>query len=527
MSEPEDSTRRGPLVIAMAAVFLGAVDLTVIATVLPAMVLDLGVNTADVDRYVWVVNAYLLAYVVAIPIVGRLSDILGRRIVFEAALFVFAAGSIWCALASDLSSLIAARTLQGIGGGALLPVTMALVGDLLPPGRRLTAIGLVGAVDTLGWVFGPIWGALIVNLLIDQPEPWRWIFWINLPLCLFVAAAIRKSFPRSTPTEGRGTSAWRRLDILGVILLASAMALFNLGLSAGGELGIAAGSGLRAFGGTHNPLADYVVPLVVAGLVFFLAFVLWQRRSQDPLVPMRLFEHRIIASALVGNVLIGAALIVTMVDIPVVIALLVDPDRISVVSATILAPFTVAMAVLSLTGARVARRYSVRTGALSALVLVGVGYGLLWLGLRNEDYVRMVPGLVIAGMGFGLVVAPLGASVIDASPAEDRGATASLTIVARLLGMTVGMSALTGFGVRRLQTLTERAEPIVRGPEESTAEFLVRQSAFIESVAIPLSIQVVRETFLIAAAIALVAAIPLWMMTTPHHSRAERQGNKR
>ncbi len=505
----------------MAAVFLGAVDLTVIATVLPAMVLDLGVNTADVDRYIWVVNAYLLAYVVAIPIVGRLSDILGRRIVFESALVVFAVGSLWCALASDLPSLIAARTLQGIGGGALLPVTMALVGDVLPPGRRLTAVGLVGAVDTLGWVFGPIWGALVVNLLIDQNEPWRWVFWINLPLCLIVGVAIRRALPRSPHVASHGKSPWRRLDVVGALLLTSAMALINLGLSAGGELGVAAGSGLRAFGGTHNPLADYVVLLVLAGSALTLAFVLWQRRSHHPLVPIRLFEHRVIASALLGNLLIGAALIVTMVDVPVVVALLADPDRVSAVSAAILAPFTAAMAVLSLSGGRIAGRFGVRAAALTALVLVGVGYGLLWFGLRDDDYLRMVPGLVIAGMGFGLVIAPLGASVIDASPSGDRGTAASLTIVARLLGMTVGMSALTGYGVRRLQSLSERAEPIVREPDESTAEFIVRQSAFIESVAIPLSIRVVRETFLIAAVIALVAVAPIWLMTTPRQRHAE------
>lgn len=506
----------------MAAVFLGAVDLTVIATILPSMVFDLGVNTADVDRYVWVVSAYLLAYVVAIPIVGRLSDFVGRRPVFQAALATFAAGSIWCAIASDLGSLIAARTLQGIGGGALLPVTMALVGDLLPPGRRLGAIGLVGAIDTLGWVFGPIWGALIVNILTSVSEPWRWVFWINVPLCLAVLIAIHVTQPRSNASGPHRQQDRFRLDLIGALLLAIAMTLVNLGLSAGGELGIASGSGLRAFGGTHNPLADYVVPLIATGVILFVAFYLWERRALRPLVPTPLLAHRIIGSALAGNLLIGAALIVGMVNVPLVIALLADPDRVSAVSAAILVPFTAAMAALSLSGGPIAARIGMRVASLGALLLIVVGYGLLWTGLREEDYVRMVPGLLVAGMGFGLVVAPLGASVIDASPEEDRGAAASLTIVARLLGMTIGMSALAGFGVRRLQTLTERTEPVVRRADESTAEFLLRQSAFIETVAIPLSVRVVRETFLIAAGVALLAAFPVWIMTTPRP--ADRHG---
>ncbi|MEA2532086.1 MAG: hypothetical protein QOG89_3730, partial [Thermomicrobiales bacterium] len=183
---PTNGDGRWPLVAALAAVFVGAVDLTVIATILPQMVFDLQINTADVDRYIWVVNAYLLAYIVSIPLMGRVSDLLGRTVAFEIALAAFLVGSLWSAVAGNLHELIAARAVQGAGGGALLPVTMALVGDLLPPGKRLTALGAVGAVDTLGWVLGPLWGAAVVGLAPGD-EPWRWVFWINLPLCIVVA----------------------------------------------------------------------------------------------------------------------------------------------------------------------------------------------------------------------------------------------------------------------------------------------------------------------------------------------------
>ena len=146
------STDRRALAAALLAVLLGALDLTVIATILPGMVTDLRINAADVDRYVWIVNSYLLAYVVAIPVVGRLSDIVGRTLAFQGSLALFLVGSIVCAFATDLPAMVAGRAIQGAGGGALLPVTMAMVGDLLPPGRRAAALGLVGAVDTLGWV---------------------------------------------------------------------------------------------------------------------------------------------------------------------------------------------------------------------------------------------------------------------------------------------------------------------------------------------------------------------------------------
>ncbi|HEX2281115.1 MAG TPA: MFS transporter, partial [Thermomicrobiales bacterium] len=171
------------------AVLLGALDLTVIATILPGMVTDLRINAADVDRYVWIVNSYLLAYIVAIPVVGRLSDIVGRKVAFQASLALFVLGSIICAIATELPGMVAGRAIQGAGGGAMLPVTMAMVGDLLPSGRRAGALGLVGAVDTLGWVLGPIWGALLVEIAPGQ-DPWRWAFIVNVPLAGAAAVAI-------------------------------------------------------------------------------------------------------------------------------------------------------------------------------------------------------------------------------------------------------------------------------------------------------------------------------------------------
>ncbi|MGH2617814.1 MAG: MFS transporter, partial [Thermomicrobiales bacterium] len=193
---------RRALGAALVAVFLGALDLTVIATILPGMVTDLRINAADVDRYVWIVSSYLLAYVVAIPVVGRLSDLLGRTRAFQGSLVVFLLGSLVCALASDLPIMVAGRTIQGAGGGALLPVTMALVGDILPPGRRAAALGLVGAIDTLGWVMGPLWGAALVEIAPGQ-EPWRWVFIVNVPLALVAAVAIGRvgATPRSPESE--------------------------------------------------------------------------------------------------------------------------------------------------------------------------------------------------------------------------------------------------------------------------------------------------------------------------------------
>lgn len=499
------------LAVALLAVFIGALDLTVIATILPRMIVDLEVNSADVDRYIWIVNGYLLAYVVAIPIMGRVSDLIGRVSAFQIALLVFLVGSIWCALADSLPALIIGRAVQGTGGGALLPVTMALVADVLPPSRRGTALGLVGAVDTLGWVLGPIWGATVVGVLASQEEAWRWVFIAHVPLGVVAAATLayvgRRRLPRLERHHGR-------LDILGTLLLALCLVLLNLALSSGGEVGGTTGTGLRALGGTSNPLAPYLLLLLMGALLVGTIFIWWERRTPHPVLPIELFRRTPFSAAVAANFIVGAALIVAMVDVPVLVALLVAEERVSTSSALLLAPFTLLMAVLSLLGGFATARRGERMTAGTGLILVAVGYAAIWIGMGQENsrFAAMLPGLVLSGAGFGLVIAPLGTSVINAAPAADRGIAAALTLVFRLLGMTVGISTLTAVGVRRLQSLTGRLDPIVQAPGEGTAQFLARQQQFIEEHAIPLSVQVLRETFLAAAVLALIALLPVRLM---------------
>ncbi|MBW3632147.1 MAG: MFS transporter [Chloroflexi bacterium] len=499
-----NSTERRSLAAALAAVFLGALDLTVIATILPGMVTDLRVNAADVDRYVWIVNSYLLAYIVAIPVVGRLSDILGRTPAFLGSLALFLGGSLICALAADLPGMIAGRAIQGAGGGALLPVTMAMVGDVLPPGRRAAALGLVGAVDTLGWVLGPIWGAALVEIAPGQ-DSWRWVFIVNIPLAVVAAFAIGRVGVRKTA----GTTRWvEKLDVPGALLLAGTLLALNLGLSAGGELGAPEG-GARALGGSRNPVSELVLPLLTIAIVLSGLLVWRQRRARWPLLPVRLFADHRFSAAIAANFLVGASLIVAMVDTPVITAMLVDQSAVSRVSALMLAPFTLLIALLSFAGGRIVSQVGFRRTASAGLLLVAIGYATLWLGLRDGALVGMVPGLVLAGAGFGLVFAPIGATAIDAAPAPDRGIAAAMTLVFRLLGMTVGISILTAIAVRRLQGLVGNLEAVVQGPDESTADFLARQTALLYETVLPVSLQVARETFLLAGAIALLALVPV------------------
>lgn len=503
---------------ALLAVFIGAIDLTVIAAILPQMVQDVGVNTSDLDRYIWIVSGYLIAYIVAIPIVGRLSDLLGRRAAYLACLALFLAGSIACATATDLTTLVLGRSIQGFGGGGLLPITLALAVDVLPPARRLAGIGLVSAADTLGWVIGPLYGAAIESVAPGE-SPWRWVFWINVPIVIAVAVFI----VRHMPADARG--GWRSLrqfDLPGAALLTGAIVAANLALSAGGEIGSATGSGLRALGGTPNPLADYTVPLLVTAGALVIVLAVAQRAAHHPILPVELFRQRPFRLAMIANALVGVVLMVAMVDVPVAVNLIAPPDWATAASAGMLATYTAGIMGATLLSDRVTHRFGLVPTVIGGLLLAAGGYALLSGLLGNGHLLRMVPGLTLAGAGVGLVLPPLSGLAVTEVAERDRGAASAMMLVSRLLGMTTGMSALTAVAVKRLQVLTERVPPIVRGPDETTAQFLLRQQQFLTDTAFPLSIQVLGETFLIAAALAAIAAVPTVLLARAIGDRAGR-----
>lgn len=487
------------LAAALLAVFVGSLDLTVIATLLPRMVSDLQINTADLDRYVWVVSGYLLAYMVTIPVLGRVSDIVGRRAVFAVALAIFVAGSVLTARAMGLEALIIGRVVQGFGGGALVPVTMALVGDVLPRQRRAAMIGLVGAVDTLGWVLGPLYGAALLGLT----HSWRVVFWVNVPLTALTVVVLLVTWRGVRQPRVR-----ERLDLLGALFLTAALVCLNLALSSGAE----AGTGGGQLGGSPNPLAAYRWPLLAGALVAFVLFLVWEWRARSPLIPLGLFRLPVFAAAAVANLLIGAALIVVMVDVPLFASLTEsDTARGSIVGAALLMPFTLLMAAGSVLGGFLTGKIGARVVALVGVVLAGAGL-LLMRGW--PDTVQVAPmgsTLLLAGLGFGLVIAPVASVAINAVRRAFYGVASGLVVVTRLIGMTVGLSVLSGWGVTRLSTLLQANAP-TQNTTESGIDYQTRLFAYLGEQTVHYSLIVLRETFVIAAIICVAAFLPALLL---------------
>lgn len=484
---------------ALLAVFVGSLDLTVIATLLPTMVSDLQINTADLDRYMWVVSGYLLAYMVTIPVLGRVSDLIGRKMVFAAALVIFVIGSVLTARATGLGTLITGRVIQGFGGGALVPVTLALVGDVLPVRRRAAVIGLVGAVDTLGWVLGPLYGAALLSLT----GSWQAVFWINVPVAavtmlvlLFAWRGVRQQATREP------------LDLLGALLLTLGLVCLNLALSTGQE----AGGGVGQLGGTANPLSPYRWPLLGGAVVALVLFVLWERRTRAPLIPLTLFRLRVFSAATVANLLIGGALIVVMVDVPLFATFLEEStQRASIIGAALLLPFTVTMAAGSVIGGYCTGRVGARSVALVGVVIAAAGLFLMRLWPDRIVPVPMGATLFIAGFGFGIVIAPVASAAINAVRRMYYGIASGLVVVTRLVGMTVGLSVLSGWGVGRLSRLLQDNAP-TQYPGESAIDYQTRLFAYISDQTVHYSLVVLRETFVIAGIICLAALIPALLL---------------
>lgn len=493
----------------LGAVFLGAVDLSVISTLLLPIVRDLEQNTADLDRYVWVVIGYLLAYVAAIPIFGRLIDSVGPRASLAVGLAVFLAGTAMTVTADSLGALILARVVQGAGGGAVLPIAMAYVTVSLPPSSRLGGYGLVAAVDTMGWVLGPILGAMVASLDERVEHSWRLAFAPNVLLLLGLALVVRRGDAAGLdrgPASSPGGGGW-----LAILLLTTGVSLVNLALASAGQLGAGGdATGLRALGGTENPLTAYIPLFIAGGALLLAAFWLVERRTTSPVLPSEVRRSSSFLAGMTVGLAVGVASAVAVATVPVYAALRSTARSPSSLTAILLTPHTLATAVAALLSGRLVRRLGLRATILTGLAAAAVGSLLTALALdRTSSEAALVPGLAVLGAGLGLSLGPILAMGLRGVPARLAGSGASALLGARLLGATMGLSAITAFGTWRIQVLLADLEPLTRVDGESTAQFFVRQAAYIDGTVVPRAVRAVAEVYVLGAAVCILGAAAL------------------
>jgi EmrB/QacA subfamily drug resistance transporter len=466
------------------SVFVAADDLTVVSTMLRPIIGDLGLVLPDgLDDAAWIVNAYLIAFVAVMPIAGRISDVIGRRRTFVGAYLLFLLGSIVIPLSTELDEpfgwFLFGRILTALGGGAMVPVALAVIGDVYPEGRRARALGTLGAIETMGWVWGPLYGAMLVRLL-----SWQWQFWLNIPLAIVgLTASWWALAEHDRPKHGA------RIDWIGATLLTITLVSLNMALLGSAE--IQSVNGLQELTGEGPDLRWLYLVALVAGALF-----VWQQRhSSHPLVDRRLFRGRTVLVALFVNFVVGAGLVIAMVDVPLFInSVEIDLDRAAVISGVILSALTAAMAIASYVGGRMTERTWFKPPVLLGMAMASAAYA--WMGATwsaDTSYPVFAVQLALLGAGFGLTVAPTTNAVVDNAPADQRGAAASVVMVVRLLGLSVGLSALTAWGLARFNDLRSTIElPPLTDPDFESALLAAQET---------LTAQAIAETFTAAAVV--------------------------
>jgi MFS family permease len=434
----------------------------VVVTAILPMLTSVHIPVNHLERATPIITGFLLGYLAAMPLAGGLSDRFGRLRLFAACMVLFAFGSLLTATAPSLTQLVTGRLLQGAGGGALVPAVLALAADLYPAGDRSPVLGAVSGLQEVGSVLGPLWGGLIAGSL-----GWTWIFWLNLPVAALLVWALWPEIRARRETVKPG----QRLDWPGASLAAAGLALLTLALYAADPEKSPVGSGFF----WQAPLA----------IIFFVLFVIRERRTSRPLINVRNFRDSSFTGAALTNAVAGAGLMVALIYIPVLaessIVFSMDPKG----AALLLFRLMLGIPLGALLGGWLAQRlHSYRVVAALGMVAAAVGF-LLLSGWDQDSLKPHLIGLPIrladaelflAGLGLGLEIAPVSAALLDVVGEAERGAGASFLIVMRLVGMLVGFSLVAGFGLFEFHQATAHLLPPV---PSLLPQFAVRYAAYI------------------------------------------------
>ncbi len=467
------------LIPVLVGVFIAADDQTVVVTVLPQIMLDMKVAVTELDRASWTITGYLLGYVGAMPLIGRLSDSWGHRRLFLVSLVGFMVGSVAVALAPNLSWLIAARVFQAIGAGALIPISIAMAGDLFPAGSRGVPLGLIGASAEAGGVIGPLWGGIITRFL-----DWRWIFWINIPLALVVIVLVLLLLRPSPRFPSR-------VDYVGAGLIALALVTLTLGLSR-------------------------IASIDLLTLSYFLAsgasitlFVMRQRSTTDPLLAPVMFRSWAFTAANATHIFVGAALIIAMVTIPLMVNTSLGLTPLE--GGLRLMRLTAAIPIGAILGGLACQRFDYRVPAVAGLALAALGFVFMSSWDIDVTDPMLTIHLATSGLGFGLLIAPIALAATDSVGQENRGTAAAMVTAMRMVGMTLGLAALTAWGSDRFAGLVAHISLPFPLQGETAAQAQQRAAEFDAQLR-DAGMTLFGDFFLIAMGLSLAALVPVAFM---------------
>ncbi|MBQ0998410.1 DHA2 family efflux MFS transporter permease subunit [Streptomyces nigra] len=490
--EPHENVS-GNVLVSIGALLLGmllaALDQTIVSTALPTIVSDLG----GLEHLSWVVTAYLLASTAATPLWGKLGDQYGRKRLYQIAIVIFLVGSALCGMAQDMTQLIAFRALQGLGGGGLIVLSMAIVGDIVPPRERGRYQGLFGAVFGATSVLGPLLGGVFTEHL-----SWRWVFYVNLPVgavALIVIALVLHIPRRSTKHV---------IDYLGTVLIAAVATGLVLVASLGGT--------------TWGWGSAQIVALAVASVVLAFVFVAVERRAAEPVLPLKLFRVRTFTLSAVISFIVGFAMFGAMTYLPTFLQVVqgISPT----LSGVHMLPMVAGM-LLSSTGSG---QIVSRTGRWKVFPIAGTGVTAVGLLLLHQldagsSTALMSVYFFVFGLGLGLVMQVLVLIVQNAVPYEDLGVATSGATFFRSIGASFGVAIFGTVFASRLDDLLVDAFRGVRLPPGASLEGLeadprgiAELPAALRPAALDAYATAITDVFLYAVPVALLGFVLAWFL---------------
>jgi len=458
----------------MSGVLLAALDQTIVATALPTIVGDLG----GLAHLSWVVTAYLLASTTSTPLYGKISDLYGRKTVFQAAIVIFLVGSALSGLAQSMGQLIAFRAVQGLGAGGLMALAIAIIGDVVSPRERGRYQGYIGAVFAVASVAGPLLGGFFVDHLT-----WRWAFYVNLPVG--VAALLVTSVALDLPFRRTGHT----VDYLGAALLVAGVTCVLLVTVWGGD--------------RYGWGSPAILGLAAMGALLLGAFAVQEQRASEPVLPPRLFRDPVFRVATATLFLIGVAMFGAIVFLPLFLQVVVGASATS--SGLLLLPLMAGIVASSVVVGRVISgtgRY--RWYPVAGTALITVAMGLLATMDANTSRTTASWYVAVLGVGLGTVMPVMILAVQNAADQRDLGTATSAATFSRSMGGSFGVALFGAILASRLahQLPGVNAEALQASPSQLRALPPAAHQAVVEAVANSLHL-----VFLAAIPVALAAFV--------------------
>ncbi|WP_042353831.1 MDR family MFS transporter [Bacillus rubiinfantis] len=411
------------------AILMSAMDNTIVATAMGTIVSDLG----GFDKFVWVTSAYMVAVMAGMPIFGKLSDMYGRKRFFIFGLLVFLIGSALCGLAQTIVQLSIFRAIQGIGGGALMPIAFTIVFDIFPPEKRGKMTGLLGAVFGTSSVLGPLLGAYITDYI-----SWHWIFYVNIPLGLISMVLILRFYHESMG------HAKQKIDWLGAVTLIISVVSLMFALELGGK--------------EYAWDSIQIITLFGSFLLFIMVFFFAEVRAEEPILPLWLFKRRLFATSQILAFLYGGTFIILTVFIPIYVQAVYGGTAKN--AGFILTP----MMLGSVAGSAIGGIFSTKTSYRNLMVISIISYlvGMYLLGTMTVDTARwlLTIYMILVGFGVGFSFSLLPTASIHNLEPQFRGTANSTNSFLRSFGMTVG---ITIFGTIQNNVFSSQLKEAFKG----------------------------------------------------------------